>query len=209
MGQELRITSPMPPSVNHYTATRCVIKNGRPLSIVYKTKESVAYQTTFKKVVYQAVKEQQWKTDLDNPRHFYVDAVFYMDKKHKDCNNLWKCLLDAITETQLIWNDDDIVCERVDKIFYDSNNPRVELYIRYVDYIGIFDNEERLKEFEANNCIGCKRYKRNCTLLKNAIEGRIQAEIDGFVCTKCSTAKPQVDNIELSHEEFSNNKHSL
>ena len=186
MTQGLYITSPMPPSVNHYTATRCVMKNGRPLSIVYKTKESVAYQAEFKDIVSQAVKKQDWKTDLENPRHFYVDATFYMDKKHRDCNNHWKCLLDAITETQLIWKDDDIVCERVNKIFYDSDSPRVELYIHYVDYIGIFDNEAQLEAFKTDNCIGCKRYKRNCTLLKNAIDGRVQEEIDGVCCTKKS-----------------------
>lgn len=184
--KELHITSPIPPSVNHYTAARCVIKNGRPLSIVYKTKEAVLYQTNFKEAVAQAVKEQCWNTDLDTPRHFYVDAVFYMDKKHRDCNNTWKCMLDAITDTQLVWPDDDVVCERVKKILYDPVNPRVELCIHYVDYIGVFDTEAQFEAFKARNCIDCKRYKRNCTLLKNAMNGRVQDEIDGFVCSKCS-----------------------
>lgn len=203
MNQALLITSPIPPSVNHYTAHRVVMKGGRPLAIVYKTKEAVAYQTEFKKAVAEAVKEHNWKTDLTSPCHFYVDGIFYMDKKRKDCNNLWKCLLDAITETQLIWKDDDIVCERVNKILYDSDNPRVELYIHYVDYIGIFDNEAQLEEFKMNNCIGCKRYKRNCTLLKNAVDGCIQPEIDGYVCAKCTSASTNIDTqCELSHEEL-------
>ena len=105
-----------------------------------------------------------------------------MDKKHRDCNNTWKCMLDAITETELVWKDDDIVCERVNKIVYDADNPRVELYIHYVEYVGIFDNEDQLETFKNDNCIGCKRYKRNCTLLRNAIEGRVQEEIDGYIC---------------------------
>lgn len=202
MSQSLKIVSPIPPSVNHYLAHRAVIKCGKPLAVVYKIKEAVAYQNAFKKTVANAVKEQGWISNIDDPRHIYVDADFYMDKKHRDCNNSWKCLLDAITETQLIWKDDDIVCERVNKIVYDADNPRVELYIHYVDYVGIFDNEEQLETFKETNCIGCKRYKRNCTLLRNAIDGRIQTEIDGFACAKCSTAKPQVDNIELelTHE---------
>lgn len=186
MTQQLLITSPIPPSVNHYTSHRVVMKAGKPLAIVYKTKEAVAYQTAFKETVASAVEEQQWPTDLDNPRHIYVDAIFYMDKKHRDCNNAWKCLLDAITETQLIWKDDDVVCERVNKIVYDAENPRVELHIHYVDYIGIFDNEEQLEKFEETNCVDCKRYKRNCALLKNAIEGRVQSEINGVTCTKCN-----------------------
>ena len=172
----------MPPSVNHYTAYRPIIKHGKPMGIVYKTKESIAYQSELKSIVSQAVSGQGWKTDLDSDRHFYVDGDFYMDKKRKDASNLWKCLLDAITETQLIWKDDDIVCERVNKIVYDTNNPRVELRIYHVDYIGIFDNEEQLSVFKKNNCIGCKRYKRNCAILKKAIEGRIQPEVNGIMC---------------------------
>lgn len=188
MTQKLLITSPIPPSVNHYTAHRVVMKGGKPLAIVYKTKEAVDYQTKFKATVAQAVGEQGWETDLDNPRHIYVDAVFYMDKKHRDCNNTWKCMLDAITETELVWKDDDIVCERANKIIYDTSNPRVELYIHYVEYVGIFDNEDQLETFKNTNCIACKRYKRNCALLRNAIEGRIQEGIDGQICTKCTSA---------------------
>lgn len=202
MSQQLIITSPIPPSVNHYTAHRVVMKSGKPLAIVYKTKEAVAYQTAFKKTVADAVEEQAWQTDLENPRHIYVDAVFYMDKKHRDCNNAWKCLLDAITETQLVWKDDDVVCERVNKIVYDADNPRVELYIHYVDYIGIFDTEDQLEEFKKDNCIGCKRYKRNCTLLRNAIEGRVQQEIDGYVCAKRTSSANEPVQYKLSHEEL-------
>lgn len=202
MSTKLLITSPIPPSVNHYTAHRVVMKGGRPLAIVYKTKEAVAYQTAFKKTVARAVKEQAWITDLDNPRHIYVDAIFYMDKKHRDCNNAWKCLLDAITETQLIWKDDDVVCERVNKIVYDADNPRVELCIHYVDYVGIFDTEEQLDSFKEKNCIDCKRYKRNCTLLRNAIEGRIQDEIDKFTCTKRTCLTTVQNDIKISYEEL-------
>lgn len=192
MKQELWLTSEMPPSVNHYLAIRAILKNGRPMAVNYKTKEALKYQKKFIEHVKQEVERQGWTTDLDNPRHFYVDAIFYMDKKRKDANNLWKCLLDAITETQLVWRDDDIVCERVNKIVYDADNPRVELRIYYVDYIGVFEDEEQLYKFKKNNCIDCKRYKRNCAILRNAIDGRIQSEINGDTCEKC-TNHPIID----------------
>lgn len=179
----------MPPSVNHYTQSRAIIKNGRPLSIVYKTKESVAYQEKFKQYVADEVIAQNWDTNLESPKHFYIDAVFYMDQKRKDCNNLWKCLLDAITETQLIWKDDDIVCERVNRILYDLENPRVELHVYYVDYVGIFDTEDQLSDFVSSNCIDCKRYKRNCSILRKAMEGRVQEETNGITCAKFSPVK--------------------
>lgn len=40
MTEKLYLISPMPPSVNHYTSVRTIIKNGKPLSMVYETKEA-------------------------------------------------------------------------------------------------------------------------------------------------------------------------
>ena len=40
-----------------------------------------------------------------------------------------------------------------------------------------------LEQFESR-CIGCKRYKRNCSILQKAKEGRIQEEIIGLECSK-------------------------
>ena len=33
----LKLTSPLPPSVNHYTGVRTIMKNGKPMSMVYET----------------------------------------------------------------------------------------------------------------------------------------------------------------------------
>ena len=72
----------------------------------------------------------------------------------------------------------------VNRIFYDSKNPRIELTIYPTDYIGIFDNQEQLCEFE-DKCKTCKRYSRNCSIFNKAKEGRIQEEIsEEFVCNK-------------------------
>lgn len=184
--KRLIVTSPLPPSVNHYCARRYVTKNGRPMAINYKTKEAVHYQNEFKKTIRNAVIAQNWNTDLTNPRHFYVDANFYFDRGRKDPNNYWKCLLDAITETELIWADDDIVCERVNRIAYDAKKPRIELCIYYVDYIGIFDNEKQKDIFIETNCKTCKRFARNCTVLSGALEGKVQEGVTNTLCGKFS-----------------------
>ena len=92
-------------------------------------------------------------------------------------------MLDAITDTGLIWIDDNVTCERVQRIYYDSSNPRIELEIYPVEYIGVFDNASQLEKFESR-CIGCNRYKRNCSILQKAKEGRIQEEIQDLVCKK-------------------------
>ena len=50
--------------------------------------------------------------------------------------------------------------------------------------MGIFDNKDVLKTFE-DKCMDCSRYKRNCSILKKAKEGRIQNEIgNDFICSK-------------------------
>ena len=100
-----------------------------------------------------------------------------------DANNYFKCMMDAITETGLIWLDDNVVCERVQQICYDSKNPRVDLTIYPVDYVGIFEDLPQMEAFESI-CVGCSRYKRNCSILQNAKQGRIQNEIEDGVCKK-------------------------
>lgn len=159
------------------------MKNGKPMAMSYKTSSAIKYQKDFMKYVIGQVKEQNYTLKPDKKQHFYVDAVFYFDRIDKDPNNYWKCMLDAITDTKLIWLDDNVTCERVQRIYYDFKDPRIELEIYPVDYIGVFDNTTQLDTFESN-CIGCSRYKRNCSILQKAKEGRIQKELDGLNCLK-------------------------
>ena len=150
----LNLVSEIPPSVNHYLAYRAIIRNGKPLAMSYKTPEATRYQTRFARYVTKQVKEQGWDLIPNKTQHFYVDCVFYFPRVDMDCNNYFKCMLDAITDSGKIWVDDNVVCERVNGIYYDAENPRVEIQISPVDYIGIFDNISQLEKFESN-CIGC------------------------------------------------------
>ena len=168
------------------------MKNGRPMAVSYKTPEAVRYREEFADYVRGECKKQNWCFIPNKTQHFYVDAYFYFDKTNRDCNNYFKVMLDAITDTQLIWLDDNVVCERVQRILYDTENPRLELKIYPVDYIGVFDNASQMELF-ISKCIGCTRYNRNCSILKNAQEGRIQKEID-------------IDNVCKQYKEKQNNK---
>ena len=179
----LYLTSPIPPSVNHYIRSRFIYKGGRPTSMVYETSEAKEYKTNFRKYIESQVVEQGWDFPMNQQQHFYVDCLFYFPRIDMDANNYFKCLLDAITETQLIWCDDNVVCERVNGIFYDKDNPRVEIVIKPVEYIGIFKNENE-KDIFVHKCEGCSRYSRNCSILRKAIEGRIQSEIQDGICLK-------------------------
>lgn len=202
MGKELKLTLAIPPSVNHYLAYRAIIKNGRPMAMSYKTKEALQYQKDLIEYVKQEVVKQEWDLIPNKTQHFYIDAVFYFGKTNQDANNYFKVMLDAITDTQLIWIDDNVTCERVQGIYYDAENPRVEIYIHPTDYIGVFENASQLESFESN-CIACKRYKRNCSILRNAKEGRIQPEICDSVCDKFTmSGSGDAQNRQISFDSI-------
>lgn len=182
-GQKLKLVITDFISVNHYLSYRAIIKNGRPMATSYKTKEAKKFQEEFTEYVKKQVEEQGWVTNPDPMQHYYVDAVFYFPRLDVDCNNYWKVGFDAITDSGVVWVDDNMACERVLKVMYDSKNPRIELTIYETDFTGIFDNQEQLNNFELK-CKSCKRYNRNCSILKKAKEGRIQEEICNLECSK-------------------------
>ncbi len=189
----MNLVSPIPPSVNHYLGYRGVIKNGKPVAVSYKTQEAVKYANTFREYVIAEVEQQGWVQPESRAQHFYADAVFYFDNAGRDTNNYFKVMLDAITDTGLVWPDDNVVCERVKRIYYDAENPRIELMIYPVDYIGIFDNASQLEEFK-KSCIDCSRSKRNCSVLRKATEGRIQTGVSNTHCDKYVQRKGEKGN---------------
>ena len=56
MGNVLKLVSPMPPSVNHYTGIRTIMKKNpktgktTPMAMVYETAEAKKYKKEFKKI---------------------------------------------------------------------------------------------------------------------------------------------------------------
>lgn len=183
--QILKLTSPMCPSVNHYLPVRAIIKNGRPMAVPYKSAEAKKYQKEFCAYVKEQAKLQNWVVSDNKSQHYYMDCVFYFPRTDKDANNYFKCLADAITDSGVVWIDDTQLCERVQGIYYDSQNPRIEIEIYPVDYIGIFESEWDYTMFESK-CRTCKRYSRNCSILNKALAGKIQDEICMNVCSKYS-----------------------
>lgn len=188
MSKELKLVSPIPVSVNHYLGWRVIMKGGKPIVVSYETPEYKKYKKEFSKEIIKQVREQNWEMDCTGLRHIYVDTIFYFDRIDKDPNNYFKCSLDCITDSKKVWVDDNVVCERVQGILYDSKNPRMEMTIHFTNYIGIFDSIEQLDKFE-DKCKLCSRYGRNCSILLKAKSGRIQEEINDFICSKYKMKK--------------------
>ena len=163
------------------------------MAVSYCTNEAKRYKSDFADYVKQQVHKQRYSIEPNKNRHFYVDSIFYFDRQDRDCNNYYKCLLDAITDTQLVWLDDNVVCERVQRILYDTDCPRIELDIHPVDYIGVFDNASHLESF-VSKCVECTRYNRNCSVLQKAKEGKIQPDIADGICAKFKRIKGENNN---------------
>lgn len=179
----LKIVSPIPPSVNHYKGYRLF---GRKI-VTYTTEEAKKYMSDFTEYVIKEVDKQGWSLQPNKYQHFYVDMDFYFDRIDKDAGNYDKCLLDAITNTQKIWLDDNVVCPRVNRVLYDRENPRIEIKIYPVDYIGIFSDSDDLRKFKENNCDKCSKNK--CAVLDAAIIGRLSSDIIDGTCQKIKNKK--------------------
>lgn len=111
-----------------------------------------------------------------------MDCIFYFDRTDKDEQNYMKVLCDTLNGIAYI--DDRNLLTRTHEVYYDKDNPKIEITIHPVEYRGIFPTEIHLSEFE-DKCKRCKRYSRNCSILNKAKEGRIQEEIDeDLVCKK-------------------------
>ncbi len=189
----LKLISPMPVSVNHYIKPRTFIVNGKAQVSMYETADAKKYKKDFIKHIIEEARKQNWNWIPNKTQHFYIDSYFYFPRIDMDANNHYKIMLDAITEPQIVWIDDNVALERVQRILYDSKNPRIELTIYPVDYIGIFNNEEELTLFKDTYCDNCSRSKKNCSILNKAIEGRIQEEI-------------KREELELKCNKFKQNK---
>lgn len=179
--QELLLSSPIPVSVNHYLKVRVVKRGNKHIPIMYETEEAKEYKRWFSEYVREEVGRQNWIKNSDKTQHYYMDCVFYFDRIDKDPNNYFKLLCDAVTKSGMVWLDDNVVCERVQGIYYDSENPRIEIKIFPVDYVGIFNNYDEMKLFE-EKCQCCRRYLRNCSILRDCKTGKIRKEVKNKQC---------------------------
>lgn len=169
---------------------RGVRKGNGCMVMAYTTAEAKKFKKEFSTYAKEQVKLQNWDIESTRDIHHYVDCIFYFDRTDKDEQNYMKVLCDTLNGIAYI--DDKKVLTRTHEVYYDSKNPRIEIIIHPVEYRGIFPSEEHMQTFESN-CMNCKRYARNCSILNKAKEGRIQEEIknvDGeLVCSKFNKKK--------------------
>ena len=157
-------------SVNHYKKYR--FQGG--VVTPFKTKETRDFEKVFERHIKEEIGKQGWITP---PKEYLirVDTTFIFPRTNCDANNYFKVLLDVCTNAG-VWVDDSRVKENVKKVMYNSKDPKIILDIYIDDQIGIFENQTDYIEFR-EKCKNCKRYKRNCSILNGALEGRLNEKL--------------------------------
>lgn len=148
---------------------------------VYLKREGKDYKERMIEYIKKEAKKQGWSKVMG--KFLYMDEVIYMNQKGRDPDNLKKLQQDCITESGVVWEDDSWCLPRTNRVFIDKFNPRIEIVITPCDFIGIFDDNVCLQKFK-RQCVECRRYKNNCSILRQALESRIQPEIVDFECSE-------------------------
>lgn len=135
----------------------------------------------------QLLEHPDWDYEWTKENFVYQDAVIYFARRGSDDNNIYKLLNDSLEG--IVYDNDSRVLVRTQRIVYDSKNPRIEVSIKPVDFVGIFKDRETYEEF-ATICSGCSRYRNGgCSILKDSISGTVREEIGSIHNPICESFK--------------------
>lgn len=185
---ELNLQLPVPTSINKLyineyqwdarlkqrvpTGRRILSKEGRQVKAQIQGKARVQSQG------------QDWNYDWTKENFVYQDTIVYFARRGSDDNNIYKLLNDSLEG--ITYDNDSRVLVRTQRIVYDAKNPRIEVKIHPVDFIGIFENDIIFDEFE-DKCKDCSKYRKgSCSILKDSVNGTVREEIGSIhnpVCT--------------------------
>ena len=168
-------------SVNHYMNYRTQGK----IVMAYKPLKTKNFERNLSKYIKEELNKQGWIKPNKN-KFIIMDTTFYFPRVDMDAQNYFKSLCDVMTSVN-VWEDDNKVMERVNRVYYDNKNPRIEIEVYESDFIGIFDNEEEYLSFKSI-CDACKKFKGGkCSIYKKTLESRIQDDVirnDFWKCLK-------------------------
>lgn len=178
--QVLKLTCKDFISVNHYMNYRSVKKGNFHMVMAYKPKATKDFEKSFGDYVKGEMIEQGWEKPTKD-KFVNLDTIFYFPRVDMDAENYFKSMCDILTEVG-VWEDDNIVMEKVNRIYYNSSNARIELLLTVSDNMGIFDNKEDYDKFTNTYCSKCKKgskigLKGGCSIYKDSLESRIRDEI--------------------------------
>lgn len=188
---ELNLTLPVPTSLNKLYINQYSYNPKRRMQVP-TGKRILSKEGTKSKNEIQAesrvqMQGQQWDYEWTKEGYLFLDTVIYFSRRGTDDNNIYKLLCDALEG--ICYDNDSRVLVRTQKIMYSPNNPRVEVTLSPVDYVGIFDSKDEAEHFESA-CSDCSRYRKgSCAILKDSIVGTEREEVVDLTCTSYKKRK--------------------
>ena len=186
---KLELVLPVPTSINalyinqfqYNPKTRQREMTGKRIlsKVGTKRKEEIAFHAK------QQMENQEWDYEWTKTNFVYQDAVIHFARRGSDDNNIYKLLNDTLEG--IAYDNDSRVLVRTQRIVYDSKNPRVEVTLTPVDFVGVFENKEEADKFE-QKCVSCTRHLNGrCSILVDSLIGTVREEIGSInepVCVK-------------------------
>lgn len=176
ISKKLKLTLPLPVSVNHYLGHRISGGRGKKFIHTYKTQEAISFERIAKPIILKEVQAQKWVKPSENT-YIRVEATWFFHKKGLDSSNMHKQVLDILQRCEVYYND-NMVLECSKDYYIDAKNPRCEIVLSLMDKEGVFATKDDKKRFCTSNCHLCSKKKNNCTFFKKLLENRIIEEID-------------------------------
>ena len=162
-------------SVNHYMNYRVQGK----IVMAYKPTTTKKFERDFGNYIKEQIKKQGW-VKPPKGKLIILDTVFYFPRTDMDAQNYFKSMCDVMTECG-VWEDDNVVMERVNRIYYNSKNPRIEIDIYESDCVGVFTDDKDYESFVKLNCSDCSKKtdgtKGSCSIHKSLLNNKIVEEI--------------------------------
>ena len=195
MEQILKLTCPLPPSVNHYMAYRVSGGRGKKFVQAYKTQDSIRFEKEFNRILEKEIQKQKWI--IVEEGYVIVEVEWFFESNRRDSNNYHKLILDCMN--QKVFKDDKQAMERTMNITIDPKNPRAEIKIYKSNKQGLFTNEEDKKIFYQNNCCRCSKKKNNCSVYKKILSNKIGEEFDlkQNICFKIKNKKVKEEVLNI------------
>lgn len=127
----------------------------------------------------------KWDYEWTKTGYVYQDAYITFARRGSDDNNIYKLLNDSLED--IIYDNDSRVLVRTQKIVYNPDDPHIMLYLKPVDFIGVFDNQDQLDNFQAEcefgGKNGCSKFRNGkCSILKDLKNGTVR---DEYLDNKC------------------------
>lgn len=176
----LKFTLPVPPSVNKAYDMKILYYGRKATASRFLTNEAVKFKERASNIIKKEMKKNNI-TFLTNNKYDYLELNMdiFMNRKHRDSDNLLKLVQDSIVKSGAIPDDSNILV-KMNGLYIDAKNPRIEIELKLLNKIGIFENIEQKKEFEIKNCHKCKKnyYKKPCGKYKKIINNYINDIVD-------------------------------